>query len=106
MRKIIIAALAVTALAGCSSSNDKAEPTPVPSTSAPTFDKNAALHEAWTQARDTYPAELKLSICDAASKGGASEVEAVLTNSDDMPFVVEHPEYDAKQWVTYCASGR
>lgn len=108
---MIIPALvcATLALAGCSSSGGNkptAQPTSQPPTTSapPTFDRNAALHEAWESARDTYPAELQLTICEAASKGGAPAVKGVLTDSDQMPFVVEHPDYDAGEWVKYCAS--
>ncbi|MBA9050776.1 MULTISPECIES: hypothetical protein [Streptomyces] len=102
-----ISAAAILALAGCSSQSKSptVEPMPPKTTSAePTFNQDDAKHEAWEQARDTYPAELKLSICDAAKKSGTKGVKAVLTDPDQMPFVVERPDYDAAQWVSYCAS--
>lgn len=103
MRRMIISALAISALCltACSAESNTAESKPT--ASAPTFDRDAALRESWEQARDTYSADLKLSICEAAKEGGAASVGAVLTG-EDMPFVVEHPEYDARQWAEYCAS--
>ncbi|MGW6920837.1 hypothetical protein ACWGA9_06070 [Streptomyces sp. NPDC054950] len=111
MRKIIGAiALTAACLAGCSSgSSDTAAPAPSESSaaatpSAPVFDQDAERYEAWQQTEATYPAALKLTICDAAKEGGAASVKAVLTDPDQMPFVVEDPEYDSGQWVKYCAS--
>ncbi|MCX4547289.1 hypothetical protein [Streptomyces sp. NBC_01500] len=106
MRRLIGTALIAVALSvtvGCSS-NDSQPAKAAPKTSAPTFDRNAALHESWQSAVDTYPADLKLDICKAADKGGKGSVKALLTDNDQMPFVVEHPDYDAGQWVTYCAA--
>lgn len=108
MRRLIIPALVgvTLALAGCSSSDEPAAPATSTATTskAPMFDRDAAQRESWESARDMYSADLKLSICDAAKKGGKAGVKALLTDSERMPFVVERPDYDAGQWVTYCAS--
>lgn len=102
MRKIIGAALLVMLSAvGCSSEEPAEEPAK-PSATAPTFDKDAAKREAWEGAERTYSAQLKLRICDAAEEGGAAAIGAVLTDEEQMPFVVEDPEYDAQQWAKYC----
>jgi hypothetical protein len=109
MRRLIVPALVAAALTltACSSSDDQAPAPKVTSaepseSTEPTFDAKAALHESWVSARDTYPADLKLDICEAAKKGGEADVKALLTDSDRMPFVVDHPDYDAGQWVIYC----
>jgi hypothetical protein len=103
--KRIVSATAVVLLCavGCSSEKPAAEPSE-PASSAPVFDEDAELYEVWQQAETTYPAALKLTICEAAEKDGAAGVKAVLTDSEQMPFVVDNPDYDAGQWVTYCAS--
>lgn len=100
MRKLIAVTLLATTLAvGCSTTSSE-----VPdNANTPTFDRDAALRESWEQARDFYTAQLKLEICDAAKHGGEAEVRAYLT-SEDNPFEVPNPDYDAKQWVTYCGS--
>lgn len=103
MRKLIAATLLATTLAvGCSSTSSSEVPDNAPT---PTFDRDAALHESWEMARDTFPANLKLEICDAAKHGGEAEVRAYLT-SEEMPFEIPNPDYDAKQWVAYCGSSK
>lgn len=99
--KLIIPALVAAAvvLTGCSSGSEAA---PAPAASAGGFDRNAELREAWQASVDTFPAALTLEVCEAADQGGAAGVEKFLTG-EEMPFVIEHPEYDAKQWVKYCA---
>ncbi|WP_458085747.1 hypothetical protein [Streptomyces malaysiensis] len=112
----VAALIALGGVVGCSSSGDSSDSgTSAPArdswaddqadaaNDAPTLDRDEALHEAWQSAVDTYSADLKLSICEAADKGGASAVKSFLTNEDEMPFVVEHPGYDAGEWVKYCA---
>jgi len=115
MRKLIAATLLATTLAvGCSTTTSSEVPdnanTPTTSevpdnASTPTFDRDAALRESWEMARDTFPANLKLEICDAAKHGGEAEVRAYLT-SEEMPFEIPNPDYDAKQWVAYCGSSK
>lgn len=106
MRKIIGATLLVMLSAvGCAGASEEpaADEVPfVPASSAPAFDREAEQLNAWQMSVDTYPAQLKIDICDAASEGGAGAVEAFLTG-DDMPFVVDNPAYEAEQWAKYCA---
>lgn len=97
------ALIALGGVVGCSSSDGSASDKPTTPAVAPTLDRDAALQESWQSAVDTYSADLKLSICEAADKGGAKSVKAFLVDQDEMPFVVEHPDYDARQWVKYCA---
>jgi len=111
MRKLIAATLLATTLAvGCSTTTTSSEVpdnanTPTFDANTPTFDRDAALRESWEMARDTFPANLKLEICDAAKHGGEAEVRAYLT-SEEMPFEIPNPDYDAKQWVAYCGSSK
>ncbi|MEU9560363.1 hypothetical protein [Streptomyces fumanus] len=102
MRKTLAVAALLCAV-GCSAEKPDAAPEPEPSkaaVSAETFDREALRHEEWETSAETYTAALKLKICNA----GSEESIAKFLASDDMPFVVDDPEYDAKQWAKYCAS--
>ncbi|MFC9620276.1 hypothetical protein ACFTXM_09830 [Streptomyces sp. NPDC056930] len=104
MRRMIVTALVCGAIAltGCSSDDNPAakETTQSKPSAPPTLDRDAALREEWEASSATYTASLKLDICDAGSEAAIAKFLA----SDDMPFVVDDPAYDAKQWVQYCAS--
>lgn len=102
MRKIGIALLVMLSAVGCASGSEEPAADEVPFSSAPAFDKEAEQLSAWRASVDTYPAQLKLDICAAASEGGAGAVEKFLAG-DDMPFVVDNPAYEAEQWAAYCA---
>lgn len=102
MHKPIILAVLLAALAigGCQSSEPATES---PTASPSTFDRDEAKQQMWEEARDDFTPQLKMEICDAAQQGDAKGVEDYL-RSDEMPFVIDDPAYDAKQWVIYCGT--
>lgn len=107
MRKYLVAAIIAAGAVSCGASQDSTDSAVTPaaaqskSAAAETFDQTTEQREAWETTRDSYTAAIKLDICGAAKKGGAKAVRAYLV-SDEMPFEVEDPAYDAGQWVKYC----
>ena len=102
MQKSIVTAVLTLVLAGGIAGCSGGSATPK-ATSPSTFDPHAAQREVWEQNREFYSAAIKLDICNAAKKGGVTDVKKYLTG-EDMPFHVKYPDYDAQQWVEYCTS--